>query len=138
MFQSHFRISHIKDNLYLLTDNYNDIIYDQLKNGYEANSIINFMKSRRTLEEWLQTDYFKQLEYEIKKEYNYELIWTYSHSIFIHKYLLFDFGKYLNKNKAWKLMDLIFSFNDEAVNRIREAYQISEEYYLKRLLKYEN
>lgn len=138
MFQTHFRISHIKDHLYLLTDNYNEIIYDQLKNGYEANSIINFMKSKRTLEEWLQTDYFKQLEYEIKKEYHYELIWRHGRSLFIHKYLLFDFGKYINKNKAWKLMDLIFSFNDEAVNRIRESYQISEEYYLKRLSKYEN
>lgn len=138
MFQTHFRISHIKDNLYLLTNTHNKIVYDQLKNGYEVNSIINFMKSKRTLEEWLQTDYFKQLEYEIKKEYNYELIWTYFHSVFIHKYLLFEFGKYLNKNKAWKLMDLIFSSNDEAVNRIRETYQISEEYYLKRLSKYEN
>ena len=138
MFQSHFRISHINNNLYLLTDNHNDIIYDQLKNGYEVNSIINFMKSRRTLKEWLQTDYFKQLEYEIRKEYNYELIWTHGQNTFIHRYLLFDFGKYLNKNKAWKLKDLIFSSNDEAVNRIRESYQISEEYYLKRLSKYEH
>lgn len=138
MFQTHFKISHIKDNLYLLTDNYNTIVYDQLKNGYEVESIINFIQSNKTLKQWLETDYFKQLEYEIKKEYRYELIWTYGRSTFIHKYLLFEFGKYLNKNRAWKLMDLILSFNDEAVNRIREAYQISEEYYLKRLSKYEN
>lgn len=133
MFQQHFKISHFKDNLYRLTNNVNEIIYDQLKNGYEVNSIINYLNSNRNLESWLQSDYFKQLEFEIKKEYEYELIWNNDYWIFIHKYLLFDFGKYLNKNKAWKLMDLIFSFNDEAVNRIREAYHISEKYYLKRL-----
>ena len=50
MFQQHFRISHFKDNLYRLTNNVNEIIYDQLKNGYEVNSIINYLNSNRNLE----------------------------------------------------------------------------------------
>ena len=135
MFQKHFRISHINNNIYKLTDGYNDIYYDQIKNGFEVNCIINYFNSKRNLRDWLSSDYYKQIEIEIRKEYKYELIWNNNYGTFIHKYLLFDFSKYLNKNKAWKLMDLIFSSNDEAVNRIREAYQISEEYYLKNGLK---
>ena len=128
-----FSIVHIKNNIYKLFDNYNEILYDQLKNGYEVNTIANYLNTNNNLHKWMQTDYFKQLEYEIKKEYNYDLIWNNEYGTFIHKYLLFDFGKYINKNKAWKLMNLIQSPNDEAVNRIREAYHISENYYLKQL-----
>lgn len=133
MFQKHFRISHLKNNVYLLNDGYNEILFDLLNNGYEIHCLCNYLNSNRTLEQWINTDYFHGLEFEIKKEYDYKLIWTNEFGTFIHKYLLFEFGKFLNKTKAWKLMDLIVSSNDEAVNRIRESYQISEAYYEKLL-----
>lgn len=118
-----------------MNNDQDEILYDLLNNGYEVNCICNYLKSNRNFDQWNNSEYFHQLEFEIKKEYDYNLIWTNEYGTFIHKYLLFDFGKYLNKNMSWKLMDLIVSHDDEAVNRIREAYQISERYYT-RILGY--
>jgi hypothetical protein len=132
----HFRFKHIKDNIYAITNDYYDIYYDLLNNGYEVNCICNYLQSYNNLNKWLNTDYYKQLEYNITQEYKQNLIWENEYGTFIHKYLLFDFGKYINKNNAWKLMDLNLSCNDECVDRIRESYHISENYYLDKLKQF--
>ena len=114
-----------------MNNDQDEILYNLLNNGYEVNYICNYLKSNKNFKQWNNYGYFRQSELEIKKEYDYNLMWTNEYGTFIHKYLLLDFGKYLNKNISWKLMDLIVNHCDEDVNRIREAYQISEYNYTK-------